>query len=136
MGCELFLGQIYLEGTKGTGISQDYAEAAKWLRKAAEQDNAKAQSSLGELYAKGNGVPQDYTEAAKWYRKAAEQGNPDAEIKLALAYEEGRGVPQDYVQALMWANVATAASKGDGQETDAKIRDSIAAKRTPKQIAE
>ena len=36
----------------------------------------------------------------------------------------------------MWANVATAASKGDGQETDAKIRDSIAAKMTPKQIAE
>ena len=68
--------------TLGTGVSQDYAEAVKWYRKAAEQGNACAQNSLGESYALGQGVPQDYHEAAIWYRKAAEQGNALAESRL------------------------------------------------------
>ena len=57
---------------------ENYAEAAKWFRKAAEQGDDKAQHNLGVSYAQGQGVPQDYTEAVKWYRKAAEQGHADA----------------------------------------------------------
>ena len=47
-------------------MPQDYAEAAKWFRKAAEQGDAKAQYNLGIMYAKGQGVPQDYVLAYMW----------------------------------------------------------------------
>jgi TPR repeat protein len=39
--------------------AQDYAEAVKWYRKAAEQGDVKAQSNLGVMYASGQGVKQD-----------------------------------------------------------------------------
>ena len=45
---------------------QDYAEAARWYRKAAEQGNAIAQTNLGTMYFQGQGVPQDYAEAVRW----------------------------------------------------------------------
>ena len=86
----------------GNGVKQDYNEAAKWFRKAAEQGNADAQNNLGLAYFNGNGVPQDYNEAAKWSRKAAEQGNADAQNNLGLAYFYGNGVPQDYNGAVKW----------------------------------
>jgi uncharacterized protein len=56
----------------GQGVRQNYAEAVKWYRKAAEQGYAWAQYNLGFMYFHGQGVPQDYAEAAKWGRKAAE----------------------------------------------------------------
>ena len=34
----------------GRGVQQDYAEAAKWYRRAADQGNAKAQGTLGARY--------------------------------------------------------------------------------------
>ena len=42
--------------TKGKGVRQDYAEAAKWFRKAAAQGHAKAQTNLGNMYDKGKGL--------------------------------------------------------------------------------
>jgi TPR repeat protein len=65
------LGAIY---AKGQGVAQDYAEAAKWYRKAAEQGYTPAQCKLGTMYVQGHGVTRDYAEAVKWYRKASEQG--------------------------------------------------------------
>ena len=59
----------------GQGVPQDYAEAVKWYRLAAEQGYAAAQYNLGVMYDNGQGVPQDYAEAVKWYRLAAEQGD-------------------------------------------------------------
>ena len=49
----------------GKGVPQDYAEAVKWYRRAAEQGDAYAQNNLGLMYANGKGVPQDYAEAVK-----------------------------------------------------------------------
>ena len=37
----------------GQGVPQDYAEAVKWYRLAADQGDADAQSYLGVMYAKG-----------------------------------------------------------------------------------
>ena len=59
------------------GVRTDYenVEAAKWFRKAAELNHAKAQGCLGVCYATGEGVPKDSAQAAYWYHKAAEQGD-------------------------------------------------------------
>ena len=61
-------GHLY---DKGQGVPQDYAQAALWYRKAAEQGYAVAQYNLGRLYDDGRGVPQDYAEAYFWLDLAA-----------------------------------------------------------------
>jgi len=75
------LGSMYFYGN---GVSQDYAEAARWYRKAADLGNAKSQYDLGTLYYSGLGVLQDRTEANHWFRKAADQGNKDARRALSM----------------------------------------------------
>lgn len=81
---------------------QNFAEAAKLWKMAAEQGDAEAQDNLGSCYEYGNGVAQDYAEAYKWYSKAAEQGNANAQYDLGFCYEYGNGVAQDYTEAYKW----------------------------------
>ncbi len=63
-------------------MSQNYAEAAEWYRKAADEGNANAQYSLGHMYQFEQGVRQDSREAANWFQKAAERGNSAARKRL------------------------------------------------------
>ena len=96
---QYYLGYCYYNGK---GVTQDYTEAVKWYRKAAEQGNATAQCNLGYCYYSGEGVTQDYAEAVKWFRKAAEQGNAQAQCNLGYCYKYGEGVTQDYTEAVKW----------------------------------
>ena len=66
----------------GRGVRLDYAEAAKWYRKAAEQGNSDAQYSLGHMYLFGLGVRQSSRDAANWFLKAAAQGHAKARKRL------------------------------------------------------
>lgn len=59
-------------------LIQDYAQAAKWFRMAAEQGDPEAQHYLGSIYEAGEDVGEDFEEAEKWYSKAAEQGHKQA----------------------------------------------------------
>jgi TPR repeat protein len=63
----------------GKGVPQDYAEAANWYRKAAEQGLSTAQTNLGNLYSGGRGVPLDRVHAYMWLSLAAARGDPNAE---------------------------------------------------------
>src|SRR5712691_3389362 len=131
---QLSLGLLY---ATGKSLPQDYAEALKWYRLAAAQGNAEAQFSLGVLYAKGEGVPQEDAEALKWYRLAAAQGNAGAQFNLGILYYEGQGVPQENVQAYKWLTLAVGAFTGKSDHDNAlKVRDLVAARMTPAQIAE
>lgn len=72
----------YEQGEKyyyGRGVSQNYAEALEWYRKAAEKWHTGAEISLGWMYEYGQGVSRDYQMALSWYLKAAAQGNNDAQ---------------------------------------------------------
>ena len=80
------IGFIYSSGKE---IAQDYVEAAKWFRKAAEQGDVIGQDELGDRYYFGQGVAKDYDEAAKWYRKAAEQGWTDSQNNLGNCRHSG-----------------------------------------------
>jgi len=60
---------------KGQGVPQDYREALKWYRLAAEQGNAAAQNNLGTMYERGLGVPQDKVLAYALYNLSA-AGDP------------------------------------------------------------
>jgi TPR repeat protein len=63
---------------KGQGVRQDYANAVKWYRKAAEQGYPKAQYDLGFMYANGRGVRRDPILAYMWFSLAATKGNASA----------------------------------------------------------
>ena len=64
--------------------SKDEVEAVKWYRKAAEQNDVKAQYTLAGCYSKGEGIAKDPVEAVKWYRKAAEQNYAWAQWNLKM----------------------------------------------------
>lgn len=70
IGAQVNLGTMY---AYGVGVEQDYAKAAEWFKKAAEQGNAGAQFNLGRMYEVGDGVEQDSVKAADCYKKAAMQ---------------------------------------------------------------
>ena len=68
------LFQFLLANTYDFGdhdVPQDYKEAVRWYRAAAEQGLAAAQNNLGAMYDEGQGVPQDYIQAHMWYNLAA-----------------------------------------------------------------
>lgn len=96
----LSLGGTYL--LHGERVPQDYAEAMKWYRRAAEIGYKDAQYELARLYDQGVGVTADKTEAAKWYTKAAEQGVRRAQFYLGVQYNTGEGVTKDQQKAFQW----------------------------------
>jgi uncharacterized protein len=125
------LGTMY---EKGQGVPQDYKEAVKWWKLAAEpglyMGHTSAQSNLGTMYENGKGVPQDYKEASKWYRLAAERGDDFGQHNLGRLYFYGQGVLQDYALAHMWFNL----SASNGNKEAIKNRNIVEKKMSPFQI--
>ena len=58
----------------------EYATAVPIFRSLAEQGNASAQSTLGDMYLLGQGVPKDYAEAFRWLRLAVNQGRDSTDL--------------------------------------------------------
>lgn len=65
---QYFLGTCYEVGIGG--VERDYAEALKWLRKAAEQGYPDAFGDMAYMYAGGFGVPKNYVLAAMYVELA------------------------------------------------------------------
>lgn len=110
---------------------EEYGEAAKLYRQAAEQGYAPAQFGMGVLYDIGRGVAQDYKLALSWYTKAAEQGYAKAQNNLGFMYSQGKGTQKDYVAAHKWFNVSGAR----GYEEGRKNREVLEGMMTPEQLA-
>lgn len=126
---QLFVGIAY---QTGNGVAVDFAEAAKWYRRAAEQGNPGAALLLGVLYTKGLGVKTDTREAFKWFREAAEKGAAEAQYNLGLGYQVGNELPRDNVEACKWYSLAAR----QGHKQAAHNRELLAAKMTPEQVAD
>ena len=127
------LGVMY---DRGLSVMQNYHEAVRWYRAAAEQGHTTAQFSLGVMYALGEGFAQDYQEAARWFRTLADKAHGHAQNNLGDMYFKGQGVPQDYVLAHMWFTLAASNITDNYQEMAVKNRDMVAEEMTPEQIAE
>src|SRR6266567_1886239 len=76
----------------GSGVKQNYSEAAKWYQKAADQGDAAAQNNLGSFHQYGLGVSTNFSKALELYSKSADQGFAMAENNLGLMYDSGLGV--------------------------------------------
>ncbi len=100
------LGRLYEEG------GRDFAAAAGWYRKAADQDDEMGLCNLAVLLLQGRGVTQDPAQAIALLTKAATQGSAFAKHRLAVCYQEGEGVPQDYARCVHWYSQAAAQGYG------------------------
>lgn len=102
------IGYMY---SNGQGVSQDYAEAFRWYRRAAEQGDVWGQNNLGSMYAGGEGVTKDYAEAAKWFKKSADQGCAIGCANWGWSLYYGHGVAQDRKAAYHWLKKAADAGR-------------------------
>jgi TPR repeat protein len=98
------LAEMYYVGRGG--VEQDFAEAARWYEVLARQGDARAQTSLGLMYARGYGVERNMQTAHRWWSFAAAQNDPGAQFNLGLSYSRGEGVARDYQRAAEWYNRA------------------------------
>ncbi|QIW16853.1 hypothetical protein A4G20_04905 [Pasteurellaceae bacterium RH1A] len=105
---QVYLGHKYY-------LIQDYSEAFKWFKKAAEQRDMYAQYNLGVMYYRGEGVKQNYKQAFVWVKKAAEQGYKQAQFMIGHMYSTGEGIKKNYEQAFMWLKKAAEQGHKDAQ---------------------
>ncbi len=78
--------RLGLKYANSEGAAQDYAQAAIWYLKAADQNHALARFSLGVMYARGQGVAKDDAKAGVRIRKAAQQGDAGAQCILGMRH--------------------------------------------------
>jgi uncharacterized protein len=113
----------------------DYVGAVNTLTPLALRGNANAQAFLGFMYENGFGAPQAYDAAADFYIQAAIRGNPFGQAMLGLMYDKGHGVPQDFVLAYKWLNLAAAHAPKRQRDYFLRLRNAVASKMSPDQIA-
>lgn len=86
----------------GDGISIDKEKAFKWIKKAADQGDSKAQYYLGRMYLDGQGTEQDLKKAFDLFVLSAENGNAMAAYDLGVMYQNGEYVEPDYEKGIEW----------------------------------
>ena len=99
------VGYVYEHG-------KDFAKAAEWYRKAADQDDEMGLCNLGVLLLQGKGVAKDAAQGIALLTRAAEDGSDFAKYRLAACYERGEEVAQDLQKCVEW--YAKAAEQGHG----------------------
>ncbi len=125
-----------VQAGESCAAQRDFAQAAAWYRKAADQDNLAGEMHLAALYRDGGkGFPRDMTQAAAWYRKAADQGDATAQGTLGTLYTLGQGVPRSDVEAYFWLDLA-AAVKGPSQAQYAANRQIVGTRITADELAD
>lgn len=87
---------------------QDKTEALKWLRRAAEHGDFRAQSTLGDMLVQGKDMDQNVAGAEKFFRNAASHGYAKAQNDLGYAILHGDIGSMDWVEAAMWCQLAEA----------------------------
>lgn len=100
-----------------------YAEAVKWLEKAAERGVPEAKFWYGDMLRKGLGTKKNEARGVTLIRESAQAGNPNGQGMLAALYWQGQsGVSKDLKEAYVWAWM----SKQGGNQNADYLMDRIA----------
>lgn len=102
---QYWLGRMHYFGLPGQ-IAEDFGEAARWLRLAAESAHPGAQELLARCHFFGRGVARDQATALRWWRQAAEAGDAQAMYCVGMCLYAGEGVAQDGAEAVSWLQAA------------------------------
>ncbi len=99
-----------------------YSKALSIFRKLANNDHARSEYYISEIWRFGKGVPKNVLKSEKWLKRAiehglirelkvrAEKGEAEYQSLLGLMYFRGVGVVKNYTQALAW--IQKAATQG------------------------
>lgn len=86
-------------GTLHALLTGNPADAADWIRSAAECGLAAAQLRLGRLLLAGDALERNERAAFGWFARAAGQGDAEAMNMVGRCHENGWGVPVDLERA-------------------------------------
>ena len=101
-----------LQLASGAGVAQDYALAADWYRKAAEQNHSLAQFNLGTMYANGQGVAKDNAQSVAWFDRAANLGDAASQYNMGRTCQRAStdglsaDAPEARIEAYKWFQLA------------------------------
>lgn len=113
---QFYLGFLYHIGQFAT---QNFEEAIKWFRLAADQVNSKAMFSLGLMCRQGQGMPQNLKEAKSWFQKAADLGEIRArQILKVKSLRVGEGGETSRDKGETDNQKLSSAEKGDPETLD------------------
>jgi len=117
------MGLLHLTGE--CGVRADAAEAARWLRRAADAGDAKSCGLLGALLRDGVSAPADARAAAELFRRGAEAGCAASMVEHAAALLDGAPAAADAAAdrraAAAWMRRAAAAGHGAAADFVARL---------------
>jgi serine/threonine protein kinase len=105
---------FYKEGLKAYN-KEDYKTAEKWYLKAALQNHAASQDSLGSMYFEGRGMKKNIKKALEWYQKSADQEYAKGQDHMGLMYYNGYGVNRNFKKSFDWFRKAANQGYAEGQ---------------------
>ena len=110
------LGMMY---ASGIGVPRDPALALDWFERAAAQDSAFGQLSVGaQLESKARYAPNsDLALARSWYQLAAQQEYADAYVRMARTLWSAEPAQRNWPLAERWLQMAIEAGNGDAAYT-------------------
>lgn len=114
----MLAGLIARDGLTG---SPDFAAAARWFQRAAEQEEAVALYQLGLLAALGDDSL-NLGQPRSWFERAARAGHVRGMVSYALSLRASP-IPQDHERARQWAERAAQFGSSEGMYQFAQILD-------------
>src|SRR5262249_43830599 len=96
------IGDMY---QAGVDLPKNYVEAAKWYRKAGDQ-NPHAAVRLAALLLDGQNLKADYGKGMELCKSAAKKNYPPGQYCVGLIYQKGLGVRADPKEAAKWYRLA------------------------------
>jgi len=127
------LGLMYY---KGQGVGQDFSQAMKWFKMAAEHGIPEAQFNLGIMYSDEKANWHSFTEAMKWFQKAARQDYPKAQYNIGVMYIMGEGVSPSYIKAYAWLSLAYAHGEQRAKNVLLKLNNKMTSSEIEKAVKE
>ena len=107
-------------------MPRNSAEALRWLKAAAAQNEPAAENDLGQIYEYGRpkyNVDDNWDLAARYWEASASQGWSLGEFALGRAYQYGIGVPLNLQEAIRWYDKAAAQGHGQASYFAKYLRD-------------
>lgn len=114
--------QLGLAYEHGDQLTQDYVQAAKWYKLAADRGNSAAQNNLGVMYRMGENFDQNKQTAVDWFRKSAKQGYAPALFNLGAAHYNGEGTTANTWYALAYFYLASQSGDLAGKDAYERTR--------------
>lgn len=99
----------------GDSLPQDYQEAYRLIKDAANKGNRYGMLWLGMCYTEGFGVEKNPEEAFRHFYRSAEKGHARAQTIVGNCYEFGDGVGKDMQQAVKFYKMAADNGYKNGQ---------------------